>query len=440
METNSPSSIKYRIAAVLITLIAGALAASLLSVTSWNPATAAPGVNYPGMPATITDYPQFETASTEPLSSFYTPPDPLPNLIPGTILKSEPIKDAPPGIRAVRIMYLSTRVDGKPVAVTGAYFDRDDPAPPLGRPLVGFAHGTVGLGRYCGVSQAPFKSGLTGVLFWDSQIQPLVAAGYAVVATDFQDMGAPGTPSYLVAQSEGYSVLDSMRAALVSFPSQLNANTQLLVGHSQGGQASLAAATLAASYSPDLAIRGTVSQAPGMIVGLPIVTKRLVASSVGASAAGRAEFIAYLTEAWSATYPGQVSADQILTPEGLTKLPLTGTMCGTPLSKQYDQPLSAYVKPNLPNSFVRLLNKNVPVAPISAPILFTQGLKDTTIVPQFTIGGFKTICGMGATAELLEFPNDDHTSLLLSGRTPVIDWMNDRAAGQPAPNSCSGRS
>ncbi|MDZ7577401.1 MAG: alpha/beta fold hydrolase [Candidatus Nanopelagicales bacterium] len=427
----------YRVMAVLVSVIASGLAALLLAFTSWNPVMNTQRLAAPGMPPSLGDYPQFQATEQEKLSDFYNPPSPLPDLIPGSVLKSERIKDAPPGIAAYRVMYLSTGVDGSRVAVTAAFFDRADSGGPDGRPLAGFAHGTVGLGRYCGVSQDPFKRGLTGALFWESQIQALVDSGYAVIATDFQNMGAPGTPSYLVAESEAFSVLDSMRAALTQFPDRVDANQQLLIGHSQGGQASLAAAKYSPTYAPELAIRGTVSQAPGVIVGLPIVVKQLVKSTAGESASSRAEFISYLTRAWSATYPGELTADQILTPEGMAKLPLANKLCGTQLSKHYDQPLAAYVKSELPPSFLRLLNENVPVGPLPMPILFTQGLADTTIVPQFTIATYLATCQTGSVASLQQYPDVDHTGLLLTARTPVIDWMNDRVAGKPAPDTCT---
>jgi len=428
---------RSRLVAALVTLVAGALSAALLTSTANPTLTASPGLHVPQLNTDLGSYPELQATDLREPGDFFTPPSPLPQLMPGSVLKVEPIAETPSGIVAYRIMYMSTRVNGDPVAVTGAFFDRADPGGPNGRPLVGFAHGTVGLGRFCGVSQAPFTQGMTGFLFWISQIQPLVDAGYAVVATDFQDMGAPGTASYLVAQSEAYSVLDSMRAAVTRFPDRVDANRQVLNGHSQGGQASLAAAAYWQDYAPDLAIRGVVSQAPGIIIGLPVVAKKLVASTTGQSASGRGEFLTYLTKAWTETYPDQLQPSDVLTPEGLAKMPLAGKLCGNAMSEHFNQPLSAYVKEDLPPTLVDLLNQNVPVRPISMPILFTQGLADTTIVPQFTMAAFKTMCQYGSTVELQEYRDTTHTELLTSARVPVIDWMNDRVAGEPAPTNCS---
>lgn len=430
-------SSRFRVIAVLVTLVVGALSAALLTTTGPSTLSDSPGLHVPQLDTDLGSYPELSSDERREPGGFFTPPNPLPQLLAGSVLKVEPIKEAPAGIVAYRVMYMSTRVNGDPVAVTAAFFDRAEPNPTNGRPLVGFAHGTVGLGRYCGVSQAPFTEGMSGFLFWISQIQPLVDAGYAVVATDFQDMGAPGTPSYLVAQSEAYSVLDSMRAAVTQFPDRVDANRQILNGHSQGGQASLAAAAYWQDYAPDLAIRGVVSQAPGIIIGLPIVAKQLVSSTTGKSASGRGEFLTYLTKAWTDTYPDQLKPSDVLTPEGMAKLPLAGKLCGGAMADHFDQPLSAYVKSELPPALVNVLNQNVPVRPISMPILFTQGLDDTTIVPQFTMAAFKAMCQYGSTVELQEYRDTTHTELLLSARVPVVDWMNDRIAGEPAPSNCA---
>ena len=39
----------------------------------------------------------------------------------GTLLRSEPIADAPPDVKAWRILYLSRDIKGKPIAISGYY-------------------------------------------------------------------------------------------------------------------------------------------------------------------------------------------------------------------------------------------------------------------------------------------------------------------------------
>ena len=58
-------------------------------------------------------------------------------------------------------------------------------------------------------------------------------------------------------RSEGWSVLDSVRAALGAF-TQL-ANAVVIVGQSQGAHAALSAALLARAYAPAINVKSTVA-------------------------------------------------------------------------------------------------------------------------------------------------------------------------------------
>src|SRR5699024_1681132 len=68
------------------------------------------------------------------------------------------------------------------------------------------------------------------------------------------------THEFLVGQSEGRSVLDMVRAAR-HLDGRISKHVDI-VGHSQGGQAALFAASLAPKWTPELKVRGTVAFAP----------------------------------------------------------------------------------------------------------------------------------------------------------------------------------
>ena len=53
---------------------------------------------------------------------------------------------------------------------------------------------------------------LDGAKLAEAGLHELVAAGYAVVATDYSGMGADGPPAYLIGVTEGNNVLDIVRA------------------------------------------------------------------------------------------------------------------------------------------------------------------------------------------------------------------------------------
>ena len=66
---------------------------------------------------------------------------------------------------------------------------------------------------------------------------------------------------YLIGDSEGRAVLDSVRAAR-DLPDAGASNRFAVWGHSQGGHASLYTGELAASYAPDLRLVGVAAAAP----------------------------------------------------------------------------------------------------------------------------------------------------------------------------------
>lgn len=130
---------------------------------------------------------------------FYTPPDPLPAGQPGDLIRTEPSRLVlePSGelgayvATGTRIMYRSTDARGNPTAITGTYFEPDNPWPGEGpRPLISFAVGTYGQGDQCAPSRLfnqgiHFSSGLDVTFGYEEMfISTMVARGFAIVVTD----------------------------------------------------------------------------------------------------------------------------------------------------------------------------------------------------------------------------------------------------------------
>ena len=68
-----------------------------------------------------------------------------------------------------------------------------------------------------------------------------LARGYAVVAPDYQGLGTPSGHPYMNAQSQLHTVVYAVRATHYLKPYKFNKNWYVM-GHSQGGAASLAVA------------------------------------------------------------------------------------------------------------------------------------------------------------------------------------------------------
>lgn len=209
---------------------------------------------------------------------FYTPPDPLPPGRPGDLIRAEPARLVlePSGqlgaivATATRIMYRSTDSRGKPMAVTGMYFEPDNPWPGNGpRPLLSYAPGTQGQGDQCAPSRM-FSQGIHWspwldfmVNYEETFVATMVARGFAIVMTDYEGLGTPAVHTYVNRLSEGQAVLDAARAAQRLPGTSLDPHGPVAFwGYSQGGGATASAAELASAYAPELKIVGTFSGAP----------------------------------------------------------------------------------------------------------------------------------------------------------------------------------
>ena len=209
---------------------------------------------------------------------FYTPPDPLPPGQPGDLIRTEPSRLVlePSGqlgaiiATGTRIMYRSTDARGNPIAVTGTYFEPDNPWPGNGpRPLISYAPGTQGQGNQCAPSRM-FNQGIHYSGGWDIMfnyeelfVATMVARGFAIVMTDYEGLGTPPMHTYVNRLAEGQAVLDAARAAMRLPGTSLDPHGPVAFwGYSQGGGATASAAELAPSYAPELHIVGTYAGAP----------------------------------------------------------------------------------------------------------------------------------------------------------------------------------
>lgn len=175
---------------------------------------------------------------------------------PGKLLRQEALEkhQSNPGAgKNVRLLYSSTDgLGGKNlVAVSGVLFLPEGKPPTGGWPLMAWTHGTVGIADICAPSwNGRQEQDRTHLQFW-------LKNGYAVVASDYQGLGTPGTHPYLATRPEAYSNLDIIRAVQsADFPVSKKV---VLFGQSQGAGAAVATAAYASKYAPDVGIAGVVA-------------------------------------------------------------------------------------------------------------------------------------------------------------------------------------
>jgi Secretory lipase len=363
--------------------------------------------------------------------AFYTPPAELPAGPPGTIVRSETV-DAGSGQRAWRVLYTSTDPAGAPIAVSGVVVAPDSRPPDGGWPVVAWAHGTTGVDRRCAPSLDFPQSGLEQV----PELDDIVAAGNVVAITDYPGLGTPGPHPYLVGQSAGRAVLDSIRAARGLLGDDA-ADTTAIFGHSQGGHAAVWADQLAGTYAPELHVVGVAAMAPPTNLGELLDADKDEAAGIVLTGLAIASWSAYYPDADEATIVEPVARPFVhdlgehciaTTAEGITDLPDVTALKLTFLSQD---PSTApgwgdHVTANAPGDVSTTI-----------PLLVAQGLSDTIVRPEVTATYVRAQCEAGATIQYDTYPGVGHFEVRTAAAPTVRDWLLARLRGTPVDPGCT---
>ncbi|MFB7718928.1 lipase family protein [Nocardia sp. NPDC056100] len=183
-----------------------------------------------------------------------------PTEVPGTIVRSEPLAESdliPGAAQGYRVIYRTTGQNGEPQISGGSIFLPAGDAPPGGWKVVSWAHGTSGIAQGCAPN---LTGGMADTFNERPELTHYLSQGYAVEATDYIGLGAPGFYNYLAGHADGHAVLDIVRAGHAVDPEL--SESYVLAGHSIGGHSVLFAAHLSPTYAPELDLHGTVSYAP----------------------------------------------------------------------------------------------------------------------------------------------------------------------------------
>jgi pimeloyl-ACP methyl ester carboxylesterase len=364
-------------------------------------------------------------------AQFYELPADLAPGEPGEIIRSKPIASAPAGSLAWRVLYHSRDMAGTDIAVAGIVVVPLTPIPAGGRTVVSWAHPTTGSAQACGPSLEP------NPFLAIEGLDELLAAGYAVAATDYQGMSLPGASSYLLGVTEGNNVLDAARAARNLTETGVG-DSLLLWGHSQGGQAALFAAQQVAEYAPELRLEAVAVAAPAADL------RSLLTDDIG-SVAG-VTITSYAVPAMIAAYADDYPKEQleaILTPAGATATPQMAAMCLLTQNKEIHaiaEPLiGKYVTsdPSTTEPWATILTENsVGASPIGVPIYVGQGLADELVIPDVTKQFVGRSCATGEHVQFDEFAGVNHGFAALAALPTVLEFFGAATRGA-APQNCS---
>jgi len=303
------------------------------------------------------------------------------------------------------VLYRSVGIDGRTVAVSGTVAVPPGKPPRGGWPVVSWGHATVGLADVC----APTRSDVLGG-YERPLLRRLVAAGYAVVRTDYEGLGTPGNHPDLIGVSEAHTMLDMVRAAAAVEP-HIDVRRVALVGHSVGGHAALWATTLAPTYTPELGIRATVAFAPSSHIALQASALPTLTAPNGELAAVAAAIV----EGAHAAVPS-LDIASLLSPRGAALFPRVQLDCLPTLAAT----VFANVAPadlfrpsaNLA-SLVSVLAANDPEGlTFRTPVRIEQGGADPVVLPALTDLLVQGYAGRGLPVSYNRVDGVDHFQLV----------------------------
>jgi len=349
---------------------------------------------------------------------------------PGQILRIWPQVGGTAGSgKAYRILYRSTGLKDEPIAVSGAIFLPDAPAPRGGRDVIAWAHPTTGVADKCAPTLLPDLSGTIPGL------EEMLARGYVVAATDYSGLGTPGMHPYLVGESEGRAVLDSVRAAR-ELPDAAATRRFAVWGHSQGGHAALFAGQMASTYAPELKLVGMAAAAPATYLGELFDADRT-------TIAGRT-LTAMALLSWSKVF--DVPLDSILAKRARHSFETVAHDCiqsiGEMLKIEQDTkglPQSFLTgNPTQLEPWMSIMARNTPgQAPAGAPVFLAQGTADDVVRPHVTKQFADHLCRAGTAVQMVALKGVSHSFAGEDSAHAAVAWMADRFAGRPAPSDCN---
>jgi alpha-beta hydrolase superfamily lysophospholipase len=312
---------------------------------------------------------------------------------------------------AWRVWYRSTSWNERSTVVSGTVNLPAGRPPAGGWPVVSFAPGFGGTPDACAHSRAgtpPFVLPLA---------EALLAAGYAVVVTDYEGIGTPGESSVVDGPSEAYAVIDIVSAARRLAPVS---RSWVAIGYSLGGHAALFAGAIADSYAPGLRHTGTIALAATTQWALQFAAARDPRAPVNPA-------VPYLGRTLPVTHPGEFRPADVFTVNGLRLVRLAGQVCVEQMAQAMAGLTSADVFIDVDaalDEFTALFaEEEVPVQRYRRPVRLVHGTADLlpAVVSEITAG---QLAAAGTDVAYVPVAGADHFTVLAAATPQVLTWTD----------------
>lgn len=327
------------------------------------------------------------------------------------------------------ITYRSRGVMSEPIVASGYLLLPKGKAPQGGWPILAWAHGTTGVADTCAPS-GDYKGGPVHIYqqIAAKALNAWLARGYAVVAPDYQGLGTPGGHPYMNAESQLHTVVDAVRATHFLKPYEFSKNWYVM-GHSQGGAASLKVAASGQKDASEFNLRGAIALAPG-----------------GYQYEGIAEYVAthpQIDSNVAAFFPivllGAEAADPNLSPSNLVSREMGEVLnharsrCLSELQSDLKAAPKTVFKPNVNlEPLTNYLKKqSIENMTPTVPVLIVQGEKDQLVDYRGTYAYYQQVCTKQKPIAFHPVKNGDHRDSLRQSEFLIGKFINSVEEGKP---------
>lgn len=356
----------------------------------------------------------------------------------GDILKIESFNASslhiPSRFKTYRFQYTSIDVNGS-LAPSSGFLALPQPNPndtEVKLNLIAWAHSTIGLHRGCVPSSARELWGL-------DVFGPLLAEGYAVVATDYVGLGTNYTShKYLSLADHANDIYYSVKAVRKVFPDLFNVKW-MSIGHSQGGGAVWKLSEHPLVQDSRSGYVGTVAIAPA-VNALDLATTaygKILPGSSSDELFAKAETPLLLMGIKAAVPEYQMPwAAQALKERiqyaGAAQSCLFATV-GLTIDLTDKQLIASGAATPMNDDVLKEWTRQHAAAQgalASMPLLVIQGLNDTAIPPECTRRAFESASRFNRV-RLEEFPRLDHFDIIDALQPTLLEFVRDRFSDKP---------
>ncbi|AOA58644.1 alpha/beta hydrolase family protein [Acinetobacter larvae] len=341
--------------------------------------------------------------------------------------------------------YNMPNVLGETAEATALVFYPKTAQPKDGWRVVVWEHGTVGVADQCAPSANTFNPR------FKNMAESLLAAGYVIVAPDYEGLGTKGIHPYLNLGSEAKSAIYAVNAIQAQYKGTFN-GAWMSVGQSQGGQASLGTAEYA---NDDANYKGAVAGAPasslGVIIGqvAPLALQQLVAAGqTEVATEAYAELLAYaaLTSVGIKAYEPRFAYQALFKDRSRPIAELAeGTtgengLCLAELHDKFADDIRAFLAENSNHQLLQypaliekfeedptikkfLVDNQPGTKKINTPIMIIQGTADMAVPYVITDGLQKNLKTLGTDVTFLPVEGASHTQAIVTKNPELVAFI-----------------